>query len=295
MKLLFLFSFLAALAMNSLFGQMVPFIAGALNDSITFAEYDPDIILSVPVYEYTVEGLNHSIDLNNDGIEDFNFKVYNSGGNSYHSSYVILQPLNGNSIACSHFSLSTDPYGWGNDSVYTPVAKIIYAGDIIDENLDYISESQTLCTYSWAMESYVIQISDWNVPGEKYIALCLDVEGVCIYGWIMIGEVTSNSVTIMSFGFNQTNSQGFNEQQKLIQSISITPNPAEDHLLITSSLTDKGFKKIQLIDVNGKVVLQKTIDLSRDSQIFLSPSLQGFYYLRILGFEQTISKKIVIK
>lgn len=295
MKKLQILQIILSLSYFEVIGQVNPFIAGEINDSITYFDFIPDTTLNVQPYTYTIEGLNFYLDINNDDTDDFRFKLYNSGGNSYFSTFVILIPLNDNGIAFSHYSLSTDPYGWGNDSIYTPVAKIIYLGDTINDSLEFMNETLTLCKYSWAMESYVIEIFDWMVSGEKYIAVCLNSAGECIYGWIKVSSVNTHSITIESFGLNEFPLSIENNDQIFDNSILIWPNPSDNFISIESKYYNLGIAEIQLFDLTGKVVYRKKVDLSNNFKLDLNCKWKGMYLIKIENNDYDFTKKVIIK
>lgn len=72
----------------------------------------------------------------------------------------------------------------------------------------------------------------------------------------------------------------------------IYPNPATDIITI-SSQRNLGDVKLQLVDINGRVVLAKSAALSRDVELDISNLQSGLYILNIIGEFNTMNHKIV--
>lgn len=72
----------------------------------------------------------------------------------------------------------------------------------------------------------------------------------------------------------------------------IYPNPATNSITI-SSQRNLGDVKLQLVDINGRVVLAKSAALSRDVELDISSLQSGLYILNIIGEFNTMNHKIV--
>jgi hypothetical protein len=78
--------------------------------------------------------------------------------------------------------------------------------------------------------------------------------------------------------------------------LSIYPNPANDYIIIDQSLNSGIISKVEILDIEGKVVLSKQIltgsanDMSR---LDISTLKSGVYVCRVIVNEAVISKKFV--
>ncbi len=84
------------------------------------------------------------------------------------------------------------------------------------------------------------------------------------------------------------------EAQKPKNQFSIYPNPTQSYVIISS---DKYFEgQLKLLDVNGKLILNRNIELNDHLRKIQLPDLvQGVYLLNLSNANTTFSKKIVVK
>ena len=77
--------------------------------------------------------------------------------------------------------------------------------------------------------------------------------------------------------------------------IIVSPNPAND-VLIVQSLTDNALdKRVDLISLDGRVVLSKTLYQGSTMCVFdLKAVCAGVYFVRIVDGQQTKTLKVVI-
>ncbi len=72
----------------------------------------------------------------------------------------------------------------------------------------------------------------------------------------------------------------------------IFPNPARDRITISAS-RNLGKVMMQLVDINGRVVLSQQADLSRNVDLNIGNLQSGLYILRLVGAFDTITHKII--
>ena len=73
--------------------------------------------------------------------------------------------------------------------------------------------------------------------------------------------------------------------------IKLFPNPVKDELNIV--LNNSSYNKVQILDITGKVVIEKNIDNSNRVNISTSKLKDGIYFCKIYG-EQIITEKFII-
>lgn len=75
-----------------------------------------------------------------------------------------------------------------------------------------------------------------------------------------------------------------------ITSISISPNPAKDYIIVTGAVA---YKQIQLFDAAGKIV--KQINKESNNRYSITGLNKGIYFIRFIGGEDMPMQKIIIE
>lgn len=76
--------------------------------------------------------------------------------------------------------------------------------------------------------------------------------------------------------------------------VNIYPNPAKDELHIAMTGKNIGAATVQLVDMNGRVVLTKALDKA-DNSIDLKSFTKGMYLLRLVSDREIINEKLMIQ
>jgi len=84
--------------------------------------------------------------------------------------------------------------------------------------------------------------------------------------------------------------QDFDENQ-----IKIYPNPVDDILNIENLSNSIGKANLKVFDLNGRMLINKSLDFSLNQSINLSQLQKGIYVLNIENSRLKISKKIIVK
>lgn len=79
------------------------------------------------------------------------------------------------------------------------------------------------------------------------------------------------------------------------KSVTVSPNPASD--FINVSFKDAVYNKLQLTDVTGRIVLEKTLDQNRDQIVHIDITTfnKGVYFIKLSGTQKVITKQLVIE
>ena len=110
-------------------------------------------------------------------------------------------------------------------------------------------------------------------------------------------KFTLVNIDVDEFGNNQGHIQFLTANPSLISEegddleINIFPVPTSD--FITIECLDKNQVSLQLFDVFGKVVLEKSLDYT--TQLDMSAFAKGVYYLSLKTEKQSITKKIILE
>lgn len=80
------------------------------------------------------------------------------------------------------------------------------------------------------------------------------------------------------------------------EEFTVYPNPASDYIKLSLNLQEKEDLQISLVHISGKVIYQKEFKNALNQEITLeTPTLGGFYFLRLSTPDKTTSKRILIK
>jgi hypothetical protein len=77
-------------------------------------------------------------------------------------------------------------------------------------------------------------------------------------------------------------------------SLKIYPNPARDFITIETNGVVIGNANVKIYDLNGRLLLNKPLDLSQNQQIDVSNLNRGLYVLKIVNTNFNLSKKLII-
>ena len=75
-------------------------------------------------------------------------------------------------------------------------------------------------------------------------------------------------------------------------SIAVFPNPSTDHKITIS--TTIAIDSIQLINLNGQLLLEVKNPIFNNTTYTLENLPQGFYFLKLSSNNQTLTKKVII-
>lgn len=131
------------------------------------------------------------IDINQDGVDDFELYSYNFEQPGFGSGQKYIKPLNLNEIAAP-FSDST-------------CVDTLCTSDTINKNLNWHHSAYDLTSYSYGNDSYTAHgIWGWDmVPEDNYVGVKLVVADKVIFGWIRLGvtrQIGQNYWLILDYG-----------------------------------------------------------------------------------------------
>jgi hypothetical protein len=282
----------------------------SVNAQIVYTDVNPDVVRSCSFTGGC--GGAYSIDLNNDGINDF-----------------ILAPT------ASTFSCSCNggPHGGTNvfgqrDEATISSTSISWIADTvggyalntrIDSSLDWINANHSLalkqmvcvpCSFGGSSLSQPPSTGPWNNVSGKYVALKIKVGTNFYYGWIKLGVAIAGysvSITIMEYAYNsipnqpilagETNATGIIENS-FASSISLFPNPATNHLTIALGNNCKK-AEVTIADITGKIIYSIPIAIgtseTQNIDVNTEDFSEGIYVVQIQASDFIATKKLVVK
>ena len=195
-----------------------------------------------------------------------------------------ISPSGNNIFDSSGIFYDTIPNTLGCDSIITINLTIIEVDTSITPMANELTANASGATYQWI----VCQNGNTPIPGATNQSFTPSVNGS--YAVIVTENGctdTSSCYTISTIGI---------EGVEAFSGIKIYPNPANDKLVIdlgTKSHSDWQ-PRIELINSNGQIVLEKEIDNQQVIEFDLQPLPAGEYFVKLMvGDELLFVKKIV--
>jgi hypothetical protein len=165
--------------------------ATGVNAQINYTDVSPDAVIS--------NGDSLLLDVNGDGIDDFEFFVINGYAGAYSSLYVMrgfAGAYNGNGIAGSLTSSYSYPYALSN-------------GDLVEAGDDFNTGTFQTLGWDYFTTSYAGTLATFgNIRwggGDAYIGLKLDVNGATHLGWARLElDFGTGSIILKDYAYEET-------------------------------------------------------------------------------------------
>ncbi len=254
-------------------------IAGQHSVNDYYYKFMPDsIVINIPAYS-NLHPHYYSLDVNNDGINDFQFVLLPPGtALGVQLYYCTIRALNNNNVALRNY-----------DSCFG-MAYTFHYYDTINSNANW--DSLVYLSYYASFGSSICDSPDW--PDTAYIGLRVQKGTTYEYGWIKIVGIIFNSrypttLTMGSFAC-ENNATGIKQLTTTTngEQVSVYPNPANNRLMLIS-----GSAKIiltSIFDLQGKEMIK-----TKEKEIDISNLQEGFYFARVKTSEGIFTKKIIIQ
>ncbi len=183
--------------------------------------------------------------------------------------------------------------GFGSTTVPLPMTLIWFKGTARDKviSLDWeVANEKGLKEYiveraADAMHYEPISIvASQNLPGKQYNTI--DNNPLPGNNYYRLSLVNTDG-TKQIVGFTHVLVHGGT-------SLSIYPNPAKEELHIAVTGQSSGEMRMQLLDLNGRVVLSSVLD-KVDNKFNLQGYAKGLYLLRVIGGQEMIQEKLLVR
>ncbi len=270
-----------------------------LHAQVIYTDIDPDIILFN-------DSDNYALDLNNDGITDFNFKIYKFNepdhfyftGEGYFSVYykwLAVSAAESNYIAASNPSLLY-PY-------------VLNTGDLIDDEVawkhpDYLAH----LVYYAAIVNYPVEGSflpfytggNWFDQRDKFMACQFQIGENTHYGWVRLEVIKSDTIIIKDYAYKVLPNDSLYAGEGLIQDVIQNANSSNIFIYSFGNRIYGMFRDdspdnicLRVFHLNGKQVLVKQI--YRDDFILELPFIStGIYMIQLESTAGVFQKKVFI-
>ena len=284
--------------------------SASANAQIIYTDVNPNMVLSC-IFQTNCSP-DYSLDLNNDGINDFVLSArkefVNCGECGPQGGHTMA---NGDSAVISLTSNCWIADTTGGYALNT----------LIDSSLGWTNAIHTLVTKRVNCVScepspgahlvYSPESGPWiNVSGN-YLPLKIQVGTNFYYGWVKLSvAIGSNtvSITIMEYAYNshpnqpilagETSATGINENT-LASSMNLFPNPASDELTTDFTLQEPADVQFGLYDIVGNsIVLASEENFAAGpnrKQMNVEQVPPGIYQLAIKTNKSVISRKVIVQ
>lgn len=167
------------------------------NAQIIYTDLDPDVFLS-PYYDD-----QYLLDIDNDGVNDVNFKLYQFGFTMYvgYDYLAELEPLYGNKIAYIYDSSFRECSSWLNIEKVVPV---IEAEDTIDSAMQFMNELAIFASIShddYPCYDSGQQFGSWLEKTGMFAAVEIHKGSLIYYGWIRLSMNEWYEITIEDYAY----------------------------------------------------------------------------------------------
>jgi len=262
------------------------------NAQIVYTDINPDLT-----------GGQYGLDLNNDGITDFNISAFNMNDANGYSSYVRAYGLNGNSVALSSLN-----------SFY---AKGFTSGSTIDASVVWATQGTLKSKYNYCVPfgSCSSGGSGSFGGGDKYLGLRLIVNGQTYYGWARLKKVAVSNNTasfvIRDYAYDNTPSHSIIAasisgarlavENSLIESdiaLNVFPNPVSNSTTISFSLPKSEKISLKIFDVNGRLVTilsEQVFEAGENELVWNADDVcAGIYFFQFQTAENLQTVKLIV-
>jgi hypothetical protein len=272
------------------------FMVCAMNQSgnaqIVYTDINPDV----------ASNSSYSLDLNNDGVMDFNISAISMNLSDGYSSYVNAYGLNGNRVATS---------------LNSSYAKGFSSGTTIDGSAIWSAQGTLKSKYNYCVPFGGCSSGGSGSFGgpEKFLGLQLVLNGQSYYGWARLKKVSvsNNSAlfTIKDYAFDSTPNHSIfagatsgarlateNSLNENSLRMDVFPNPSFNSTIISFSLPLSENISLKIFDMSGKLIstLADKIFEEGDNEVVWNAREvnAGIYFLQLQSPENLQTKKLIV-
>lgn len=272
-------------------------IAGMHGSNDYYYDFIPDKILSLSTSTY--DHVTHSLDINNDGINDLIFGAQREVNhwNGYIGLYLSSLNQTGFTIegfdSCFAIFDSTLQYQL---FYLEAMAKSFSKYDTIRNNLFwypskvYMKYGRGSVNQPWIQGYSCGGIMDTNKT-DYYVGVKVLIPNDTLYGWIKI-RIGDFSITIEEYACN-LHSIGMDEPLNEFD-ISIYPNPTNGQLFIRNTRFNKSKCTIQVFNVLGECIFKAYLN-SEETTIDISEKPKGIYMIKVFSDNACFAKKVIVQ
>jgi hypothetical protein len=263
-------------------------------------------------------GNNYFLDLNNDGVTDFNFYLREElsiqGDNSQFFTAAFTENSPGNPNQLEGFAVS---------NLFFP--ELLAAGDTVGASKPWIAEGYLFLGYHHTLISTtgsgsyaginIASVGQWLNATNGFLGLRLIQNTDTLYGWARMdvflldsfvnNQFTRDSVVIKDYAYNTVPGQKIiagdtasvvgGVQEIVSSNIFISPNPANDYITVQCAGGDLKVALITIRDFAGKEVVTHTLINSSAVEINVASLPEGVYFIEVKNDTENLVKKFLVQ
>lgn len=224
----------------------------------------------------TCVGRTYKLDIDNNGVDDFQFDhVCQWGSSTGFIDHIKVKSFDGADFVSDTAVTDTLP-------TITMIVKPFGINDTVDYNSNFTNAVTFISRSEYASGGgYVYYVTDWH-GAARYMAIRKEINGQQYYGWIRIHVLNENKSAYIEYALNYPYLDV--EDQNESPQVKIFPNPVDHILHIPSGATD-----ITITDLSGKVVYQSGSE--KQYAVDITSLASGIYILQADGILQKIVKQ----
>lgn len=255
-------------------------LANSADGQIIYTDISPDSLVNL-------DGGYYQLDLNNDGLFDFEFTqtitAATGTSGSYNVNAVGISPLDSNAVAGSTAGAYVYPFAMN-------------PGDTVQSTLTWnVGADQSMGSYFGSGYTY----GNWPGLSDKYVGLKINVEGALYYGWARLDVApVAESFTIKDYAYNSVENEmiiigatstgiGIHET---LQGIKIH---AHDNVIYINS--DKEMKGLLSVKNTLGQEIHSAQLADQHYEITINNAKPGIYFATVISEGKTKTKKIILK
>jgi hypothetical protein len=263
----------------------------------------------MPDTTINTDGGVYSLDLNNDGINDFKI--------SYDTTVVSGNCPQGTPKTGINISVRITPLGAneiGNDTIYP--GALLLNSKIDSSSFKWKNNANQILTYKFWQCRLIRDIrfsrylwsalysGRWNGAVNKYIPLKLVKGSKIYYGWVRLDIPSgATSFIVKDYAYNtdaeqpilagKTNVTGMSENL-FSSSINLFPNPASHYFTIALGRSHKKVA-VTISDISGKIIYTTIVSETQRLEVNMKDFAEGIYVVQIQADGFIATKKLVLE
>jgi hypothetical protein len=269
--------------------------AGQHQSGQYYVDIQPDTTIvapnALPVTQATLP-----LDLNGDGVADFELRVYNNNGVGIKVRSCYLEPKNGNEIAVAYADscLSTDCGYTGLVWDYG-MARAYEYGETIGAGAQWADSLVYLAYDRFSGGCFACSDNTFTDTSDAYVGVRIFTAADTVYGWIKVSDVSNISCTVETLaGESELSSTA--EQLPGNISVQVYPNPASGQFRYDFSAPLPAPSVLLMWDNTARPVYQA--EMAAGIRMFVPEAAQlqaGIYYYSIRSAGGMASGKLVVQ
>ena len=266
---------------------------------VMYTDVDPDYEMGGTIPDVFPTTVYDSLDLNNDGLFDFQItlSISSTNPNTNIPGFKFFEGMDGffnPANAIKTYSVE-----------YAPIVDKLGCGDSIPSNLQIYGLNFAVFSF----QNSTFKANNWNDEHDQYVGVKCTVDGETHYGWIRLDVNTKDTlpnIIVKSYAYEATANKkievcdtggfgvGVHEILNAENSATVFPNPSKGNCRITLDEQWQGNIEMSVRDASGRVVFTKSFDATgqkRELPFNFSGFATGLYFIQLKSQSHSVTVK----